>query len=96
MRERCMAFQTLSIDVTKLDKTLFYKGAKGTYLNLVIFENQDGEDQYGNHGVVKQSTPKDDRQRKMPILGNSKNYGDVGGSTPAPAAKDDGGDDIPF
>ena len=92
--------QTVNIDVTKLDKTLFYKGEKGTYLTLVLFDNKDGEDQYGNAGIVKQSTPKDDRERQMPILGNYKVYGESKGGQSAPKSdiesKFDDGDDIPF
>ena len=68
----------IKIDVSKIDKTALYKGAKGTYLNLVIWENRDGEDQYGNHYRVDQDLPKEmrDAGKKGAILGNGKNFGE--------------------
>lgn len=67
----------ISIDVTKINKAALYKGKKGTYLNLVVWENRDGEDQYGNHYRVDQDLPKEmrDMGEKGAILGNGKNFG---------------------
>lgn len=48
----------LKIDVTKINRELLFKGAKGTYLDAVMFE---GQDQYGNDGWINQSVPKDKR-----------------------------------
>lgn len=48
----------LKIDVTKINKELLFKGAKGVYLDAVMFE---GKDQYGNDGWINQSVPKDKR-----------------------------------
>ena len=66
--------QTLNIDVTKIDKNALYKGKKGTYLNLTLLENRDGEDQYGNHGFIIQDIGKERREagERGPILGNWK------------------------
>jgi len=66
--------QTLNIDVTKIDKNALYKGKKGTYLNLTLLENKDGEDQYGNHGFIVQDIGKERRDagERGPILGNWK------------------------
>jgi len=66
----------IKIDVTKLDKTRFYKGAKGTYAEFVIYEN-DQPDQYGNDVSVKQDCSKEDRENgvKMPFIGNGKRIG---------------------
>ena len=66
----------LKIDVTKLDKTRFFKGAKGTYADLVIYEN-DTPDEYGNDFSVKQDCSKEDRENgvKMPYIGNGKRIG---------------------
>ena len=62
------------IDVTKIDKTFLFKGAKGTYLDLVLIPNRDGTDQYGNDGMVKQGISKEAREagKDGAILGNYK------------------------
>ncbi len=76
---------TVKIDVTKIDKARLFKGAKGTYLDLILIETPNGE--YGDY-MVKQSVTKEERLAKlqMPILGNAKNMG--GGAKPAaPAAQ---------
>lgn len=98
----------LKIDVKKLDKELFYQGKKGTYATLVAFVELDEKDQYGNSGFITQQTPEDDKDRKMPILGNSKVFwkseGEVAkapssdsNQAPNPASDDwDELDDIPF
>lgn len=66
----------LKIDVTKIDKSRLFKGSKGTYLDLVVYEN-DKPDEYGNDYSVKQDCSKDDRDNgvKMPYIGNGKNIG---------------------
>ena len=62
----------INIDVTKLDKTAFFKGKNGTYCSLLIWPNRDGEDQYGNTSTVKQDLGKDRRDEKTQIIGNGK------------------------
>jgi len=64
----------LSIDVTKLDKSRFYKGKKGTYAKLTCFINTDETSQYDDHGTITQELSKEDRDNgvKLPILGNAK------------------------
>lgn len=63
----------LQIDVTKLDKTRFYKGEKGTYCNVTTMIDLDNADQYGNHGFITQSKNKDEpKDLQLPILGNGK------------------------
>lgn len=58
------------IDVTKIDKTLLFKGKKGTYLDCNIWIN-DKPDQYGNDCSIAQKTVKG----KDPIyIGNGKFY----------------------
>lgn len=66
---------TLSIDVTKLDKSRFKRIAKksgesAVYADLVMFETQS---EYGDY-IVKQQVTKEERAAKleMPILGNGK------------------------
>ena len=62
----------IKIDVTKLLKQHFYKGKKGTYCTLVIWENRDGADEYGNTHSVKQEIPKEARDagEQEPYVGN--------------------------
>jgi hypothetical protein len=66
--------QRLKIDVTKIDKTAMFKGAKGTYLDLTLIENKDGRDQYDNDGFIAQDIGKERREagEKGPIVGNWK------------------------
>lgn len=95
---------TLSIDVTKVDKDFLAPGKNGQkYLNLVLSENREGPDKYGNHGIVKQSVPKEKRDTvKLPIIGNFKVWeprGESGrssyGSKQQPHQDDDSGT-VPF
>ena len=94
----------LKIDVTKIDKTRLFKGAKGTYLDLVVYEN-DAPDEYGNDFSVKQDCTKDDREAgvKMPYIGNGKNIGQKAKQATAPRkvayaapAPDDSSEEIPW
>lgn len=92
--------QSIKIDVSKIDKTALYKGAKGTYLNITTIANKEGEDQYGNHGFVVQDLGKERRQagEKGPIIGN---YREIEAASPAPkkaapAPVQDEDDDLPF
>jgi hypothetical protein len=103
---------SLKIDVTKLDKSRFFKGDKGTYVDLTTFIDLDELDQYGNNGFITQSTSKEERQNgvQLPILGNSKvffkegqqqqaaqgNYQAQQALDHAGQQKDDFSDDIPF
>lgn len=101
----------IKIDVLKIDKTLLFKGAKGTYLNITLKDNRDGEDQYGNLGFVTQDVSADDRKAgvKGPIIGNWKEVGPKTTQSPPAARKPaappprppadpdlDGDDDSPF
>lgn len=63
----------LKIDVTKIDKSRLYRGKKGTYLDAVLFFDEQ-EDQYGNNGMITQSVSKEERDKgvKGEILGNAK------------------------
>jgi len=66
--------QRLKIDVTKIDKTALFKGAKGTYLDLTLMDNRDGRDQYDNDGFIIQDIGKERRDagEKGAIIGNWK------------------------
>lgn len=103
---------TLKIDVTKILKQHLYTGKKGTYLELVVMENREGEDQYGNTHMVVQGLPKELREagERGPILGNGKEFGQPRqqqreysqrpaqqrGSAPSPRQQEQEDDDIPF
>lgn len=69
--------QKLKIDVTKIDKSHLFTGAKGTYLDLTLMDNRDGVDQYGNSGFIVQDVTKEKREAgiKGPIIGNWKHIG---------------------
>ena len=101
--------KTLKINVTKIDKSALFEGKNGKYLDLVLFENKGGVDQYGNHGFVTQDIGKQRREagERGPIIGNWK---EVGGFVPQqptqheqakvnayqPQPQDDDNDEIPF
>ena len=71
----------LRIDVSKIDKKRIYKGQKGSYLELVVMENKNGEDQYGNTHMVVEGVTKEEREKGIrgTILGNGKEIGGGGG-----------------
>lgn len=73
----------LKIDVSKIDKGLLYKGAKGVYLDATVFVELDQADQYGNHGMITQNETKENRDagKNGAILGNCKVFWKEGGQT---------------
>jgi hypothetical protein len=88
----------LKLDVTKLDKTAFFKGKSGTYVDLVLWEN-DEPDQYGNTHSVKQDMGKERRGEKTPYVGNAKPFGNavkVMAPENKPPVVEDDDSDIPF
>tara|TARA_R110002153_G_scaffold178055_3_gene331190 strand:- start:504 stop:833 length:330 start_codon:yes stop_codon:yes gene_type:complete len=64
----------IRVDVTKIDKSRLYVGAKGTYLNLTTMIDLDNKDQYDNNGFISEETSKEERESglQLPILGNCK------------------------
>ena len=89
----------LKLDVTKLDKTAFFKGKSGTYVDLVLWEN-DEPDQYGNTHSVKQDMGKERRREKTPYVGNAKPFGNpvkvMAPENKPPVVEDDDDGLIPF
>lgn len=73
----------LKIDVSKIDKTRFFKGQKGTYMDLTTFIDTSNIDQYGNNGFISQSTTKEERDSgiRTEILGNVKVFFNDGETT---------------
>jgi len=62
----------IKVDVTKLEKERFFKGEKGTYVDLTAFFDTEKVGEYGDNGTIMQSTSKQEREDgiKMPICGN--------------------------
>lgn len=89
------------IDVSKIDKAALFKGAKGTYLDIILFETPD--DKFGNDYRITQGISKERRDagERGPIIGNAKivGQGKPAASKPAPktAPKQEKLDeDVPF
>jgi len=92
---------SVRIDVTKIDKSRLYKGAKGTYLDLTTFVDTEQQDQYENNGFISQSLTKEERDAKhqTPILGNVKVFytdGAVAAQAVAAMSIEELDEDIPF
>ena len=62
----------LKINVTRILKDHLYAGKNGKYLDLVVWPNKNGPDQYGNTHFVCQELSKEARDagEKGPIIGN--------------------------
>lgn len=99
---------SISIDVSKIDKTKLIQGKKGMYMDLTTFIDLENPGPYGDHGFITQSLKEEEREQGMknPILGNCKVFFTEGGSAAAPAqnqaapmpvaAVEGFDDDIPF
>lgn len=73
----------IKIDVTKILKEHLFQGKNGAkYLDITLWENRDGPDQYGNTHRADQSISKEAREagEKGPILGNAREFAVRGGS----------------
>lgn len=91
----------LNINVTKLDKTRFYKGKTGTFANLTVLL-RDEVDQYGNDGMIVEDVSQAERESgvKGAIVGNARIAGQKpkaqSSPAPAPSSTTDDDSDIPF
>jgi hypothetical protein len=97
----------IKLDVTKLKREWFFKGAKGTYVDLVLYEN-DRESPYGDSHTLKQSPSKEARDagEKAVIAGNGRWMPRKAGrqctapskqqTSPATNAESPESDEIPF
>jgi hypothetical protein len=74
---------SINVNIEKVDKERFFKGKKGRYMDLVLFETPDSE--YGDY-MVKQ---RGDKGEKMPILGNGKYFKPKDGTAGAKKGKPD-------
>jgi len=83
---------SLKIDVSKIDKSMLFKGQKGTYLDAKVFIDIDQKDQYDNNGMITQEVPKDAAQGVHgAILGNCKVFWNDAQQSQGQAAPQQGG-----
>lgn len=91
------------IDVTKLDKSKFFKGKKGIYADIVLIDTPNGE--FGDYMIV-QGVSKEEREAGVrgAVLGNAKVFGGKVSGKPATQRprqqantdRDDGDSPVPF
>lgn len=93
------------IDVTKLDKSRFFVGKKGTYADLTVFVDSEPS-QFGDNGMIVEQSTKEERDQgiKLPKIGNATIFWSdapefqqpKGNSAPEALPVDDFDDDVPF
>ena len=78
---------TLKLKTNLIDKTRIFRGKKHNYLDLVLIENRNGTDEFGNDGIVKQSVTAQERADgiEMPIIGNWSHVLRKAAQAPAPS-----------
>ena len=88
---------SLSIDVTKINKSELITGEKGTYLNLTVSLN-DEADKFGNTVSAWQSQTKEQREAKVnrTFLGNGKVIFDSEGKQQQAPQVQEVDDSLPF
>ena len=89
----------LKIDVSKISKPDLFPGKKGLYLDAVLFENRDGQSEYGDDGFIVQGITKEKREagERGPIIGNWRHMEMKSEPKKAQASsKNEDMDDIPF
>ena len=90
----------LKIDVSKISKPDLYQGKKGIYLDAILWENRDGQSQYGDDGYIVQGISKERRDagEPWPIIGNWKHMEKKSADAPKakPQAEEMADSDIPF
>lgn len=96
---------SIKIKTNLIDKNRIHRGKKHNYLDLVLFENKHGRDEFGYDGFVKQGLTKEEREERveMPIIGNytviERRSARPAAPAPAPSSADRpdmAEDDIPF
>ena len=94
----------IKIDVTKLDKTRFFRATSGAiYADLTMFLDTDNPGKYGDHGPIRQSLTKEERDSNLqvPIVGNGTVFYGLDASKPykggqKPEDRQPPDEDIPF
>lgn len=92
---------TVKLKTNLIDRSRIFRGKKHDYLDLVLIENKNGVDEFGHHGIVKQSVTAQERADgvEMPIIGNfTIREKRVVAAAPAPVMeeRDPEGDIAPF
>ena len=91
---------SLSIKTEKIDKQHLITGKNGKILSVVLFENKDGQGQYGDDGYITQGISKEKRDagERGPIVGNWKHMEKKSADAPKakPQAEEMADSDIPF
>lgn len=64
----------MKIDLRKVPDEWIFRGQKGDYLDVVLYENENGLDDYGNSHSIKANPPKIQREQgaKSIYVGNAK------------------------
>lgn len=95
----------LKLKTNLIDKNRIFRGKKHNYLDLILIENRNGTDEFGNDGIVKQSMTAQERADgvELPIIGNwhhvtlKPRAGRAPAPEPLPPASGNlAEDDIPF
>lgn len=88
---------SLKIDVTKIDKSRLYKGAKGTYLDLTVSIDTDEAEDWKQVSAWENQT-KEERESKAErnFLGNGKVFWTGQGAEQKQALSNDEKEDLPF
>lgn len=90
----------VKINVTRIDKSAIFEGKSGKYVDMLLMENKDGTDQYGNEGFVTQGISKERREagEKGPIIGNWRRLKTAKAQAPKANAEsyEAPSDDVPF
>lgn len=76
----------ININLSKVPQGSTFQGKQGEYLGLVLVENKNGTDQYGNDGFAKIDLPKARRDagERGEIVGNWKYLGKGNGQQERP------------
>lgn len=79
--------QKIKLNLKAIPEEKVFVGQKGDYVDLVLHDNKNGTDQYGNDGFVAIDTTKEERDAgtKGVIVGNWRHVG--GGNKAQAAAK---------
>lgn len=90
---------TVKLKTNLIDRSRIFRGKKHDYLDLVLIENKNGVDEFGNHGIVKQSLSAQERADgvELPIIGNFTIFERKGAASGAAAeVRDVAGEVHPF
>ena len=85
------------LNVENIDKSKLFKGNKGTYVDVIVWVN-DEVDQFGNCASVQQTLTKEERDAgaKKIYLGNLKDLPGTGAPQTNDTKADEKSDDLPF